>query len=95
MMGKNLAGQGLVRIERASLNLMLTLLEGQRVWRVARYFRSYALAGDTHYWPGPDFGVGFGVGFVFFAGLDTPMLMSKKPNPLRSVSSRLMFLVPF
>jgi hypothetical protein len=43
----------------------------------------------TIYWLGPDLGVGIGVGFVFFAGLETPKLMSKKPNPLRSASSRL------
>lgn len=69
---------------------MLTLFEGQRSRMVARYFRSYALVKNTLYWLGSDLGEGFGAGFAFFAGLDTPKLMSKKPNPLRSVSSRLM-----
>ena len=62
---------------------MLTLFEGQRSRMVARYFRSYALVKNTLYWLGSDLGEGFGAGFAFFAGLDTPKLMSKKPNPLR------------
>ena len=34
-------------------------------------------------------GFGAGLGFVFFVGLDTPKLISKKPKPLRSESSAL------
>ena len=46
--------------------------------------------GKRLYRPDYGFGVGLGAGFGFFAGLETPKLMSKIPNPLRNESSRFM-----
>jgi hypothetical protein len=51
--------------------------------------------GKTIYWPDSDLGAGFGAGFAFFAGLETPKLRSKKPNPLRNESSKLMVPILF
>jgi hypothetical protein len=69
---------------------MLTYLRSKGHGGLQDIFDRTHWLGNTIYRLGSDFGVGFSVGFVFFAGLDTPKLMSKKPNPLRSVSSRLM-----
>jgi hypothetical protein len=39
-------------------------------------------------------GAGFGAGLDFFAGLEMPKLMRRKPNPLRSESSTLNRFLP-
>jgi hypothetical protein len=63
-----------------------TLLESQLLTTIQSYERwiySLGLSG---------FGAGFGAGLAFVAGRETPKLMRRKPNPLRSEPS--MLIVP-
>jgi hypothetical protein len=46
---------------------------------------------ETLYFPDSGLGAGFAAGRGFFAGLEMPKLMRRKPNPLRSESSTLIF----
>ncbi|MGA3082638.1 MAG: hypothetical protein ABSD44_14905, partial [Terracidiphilus sp.] len=48
-----------------------------------------------HGLPSSGFAAGLGAGRGFFAGLDTPMLIKKKPNPLRNESNTFIDSIPF
>jgi hypothetical protein len=64
-------------------------LERDEPRRVA-FFAMNLSPGQAAYSRDSGLGTGFGAGFGFCTGRETPMLISRKPNPLRSVSSRLM-----
>jgi len=52
-------------------------------------------ATQSSYRSGFDFVSGSGAGFAFFAGLDTPMLIRKNPNPFRKASKKFIATGPF
>ena len=73
-----------------------TSLERPSTFSVARSPNSLTIhcCRRQPYWPDSRLGAGFGAGLAFLAGLETPKLIRKKLNPLRSESSTLIVSIP-